>query len=106
MSSPSQFYSLITLRDRVVPGFAGIMRASMLAGESLANRELQVIIASRSQVSAGKAINFAKRVTKHIRSNRRWSFVNAGVESMPPSQLPPLGTPHQTKDQLTAWVVE
>ena len=106
MSSPSQFYRLITLSDRVVPGFAGIMRASMISGESLAHRELKVIIASRSQVSEGKVINLAKKVTKHIRVNRRWSFVNASVESMPPSQLPPLGSPHQTKGELTAWVVE
>ncbi len=41
MSSPSQFYSLVTLSDRVVPGFAGIMRASMTAGESLSSRENQ-----------------------------------------------------------------
>jgi hypothetical protein len=106
MSSLNRFYSLITLSDRVIPGFAGIMRASMISGESLANRELKVIIASRSQVSEGKAINLAKKVTKHIRVNRRWSFVNASVESMPPAQLPPLGRPHQTKGQLTAWVVE
>ena len=106
MSSPSQFYRLITLSDRVVPGFAGIMRASMMTRETLANRQLKVIIASQSQVSEGKAINFAKKVTRYIRVNRRWSFVNASVESMPPSQLPPLGTPHQTKGQLTAWVVE
>jgi hypothetical protein len=106
MSSSSQFYRLITLSDRVVPGFAGIMRASMITGESLASRELKVIIASQSQVSKGKAINFAKKVTKYIRVNRRWSFVNASVEPMPPSQLPALGHPHQTKGQLTAWVVE
>ena len=106
MSSSSQFYRLITLSDRVVPGFAGIMRASMMTGESLANRELKVIIASQSQVSEGKAINFAKKVTKYIRVNRRWSFVNASVEPMPPSQLPALGPPHQTKGQLTAWVIE
>jgi len=52
----------------------------MMAGESLANPELKVIIASRSQVPEGKATNFAKKVTKHIRVNRRWSFVNASVE--------------------------
>jgi hypothetical protein len=75
MSSSSQFYRLIILSDRVVPGFAGIMRASMISGESLANRELKVIIASQCQVSEGKAINFAKKVTKYIRVNRRWSFV-------------------------------
>jgi hypothetical protein len=106
MSSPSQFYRLVTLSDRVVPGFAGIMRASMMTGESLANRELKVIIASQSQVSAGKAISFAKKVTKYIRVNRRWSFVNACVESMPLSQLSALGRPLQTKGRLTAWVVK
>jgi hypothetical protein len=106
MSSPSQFYSLVTLRDRVVPGFAGIMRASMMAGESLSSREIKVVIGSPSHVSEGKAISFAKKVTKHIRVGRRWSFVNANVEPVPPSQLPQLGTAQQTKGNLTAWVVE
>jgi hypothetical protein len=59
MSSPSQFYSLVTLSDRVVPGFAGIMRASMMAGESLSSREIKVVIGSPSHVSEGKAISFA-----------------------------------------------
>ena len=75
MSSPSQFYSLVTLSDRVVPGFAGIMRASMMAGESPSSREIKVVIGSLSHVSEGKAISFAKKVTKHIRVGRRWSFV-------------------------------
>jgi hypothetical protein len=106
MSSSGQFYSLVTLNDRVVPGFAGIMRASMMTGEPLSSSQLKVIVASPSQVSQGKAINFAKKVTKYIRVSRRWSFVNASVEAMPPSQLPSLGTPQQTKGNLTAWVVE
>jgi hypothetical protein len=106
MSFPSKFYSLVTLNDRVVPGFAGIMRASMMTGEPLSRRQPKVIVASQSQVSEGKAINFAKKVTKYIRVNRRWSFVNDSVESIPSSQLPALGRPHQTKGQLTAWVVE
>ena len=106
MSSPDRNYSLVTLSDRVVPGFAGIMRASMMAGESLSSREIKVVIGSPSHVSEGQAINFAKKVTKHIRVGRRWSFVNASVEPMQPSQLPPLGTPRQNKGNLTAWVVE
>jgi hypothetical protein len=71
MSSSGQFFTLVTLSDRVVPGFAGIMRASMMSGES-----------------------------------RRWSFVNANVEPVPPSQVPQLGTPYQSRGGLTAWVVE
>lgn len=106
MSSSSQFYSLVTLSDRVVPGFAGIMRASMMTGESLSSREIKVVVGSPSQVPEGKAINLAKKATKHIRINRRWSFVNANVEPVPPSQLPQLGSPQQTKGILTAWVVE
>ena len=106
MSSPSQFYSLVTLSDRVVPGFAGIMRASMMTGEPPSSREIKVVIGSLSHVSEGKAISFAKKVTKHIRVGRRWSFVNANVEPVPPSQLPQLRTPQQTKGNLTAWVVE
>jgi hypothetical protein len=106
MSSPSQFYSLVTLSDRVVPGFAGIMRASMMAGEPPSSREIKVVIGSPSHVSDGKAISFAKKVTKHIRVGRRWSFVNANVEPVPPFQLPRLGTPQQTKGNLAAWVVE
>ena len=106
MSSLSQFYSLVTLSDRVVPGFAGIMRASMMAGESPSSREIKVVIGSPSHVPDGKAISFAKKATKHIRVGRRWSFVNANVEPVPPSQLPQLRTPQQTKGNLTAWVVE
>ena len=59
MSSPSKFYSLVTLNDRFVPGFAGIMRASMMTGDSPTNRQLKVIVADSSQMSDGKAINFA-----------------------------------------------
>ena len=106
MSSQNRNYSLVTLCDRIVPGFAGIIRASMMAGESLSSREIKVVIGSPSHLSKGKAINFAKKVTKHIRVGRRWSFVNASVEAMHPSQLPPLGTPNQNKGNLTAWVVE
>jgi hypothetical protein len=51
MSFPSKFYSLVTLNDRVVPGFAGIMRASMMTGEPLSRRQPKVIVASQSQVS-------------------------------------------------------
>jgi hypothetical protein len=106
MSSSAQFYSLVTLSDRVVPGFAGIVRASMMSGESLSSREIKVVVGSLSHVSEGKAIRFAKKATKHIRIGRRWSFVNASVEPVPPSQLPQLGSPQQTKGNLTAWVVE
>jgi hypothetical protein len=106
MSSSGQFFTLVTLSDRVVPGFAGIMRASMMSGESLSSREVKVVVGSPSHVSEGKAISFAKKATKHIRIGRRWSFVNANVEPVQPSQLPQLGTPHQSRGGLTAWVVE
>ena len=106
MESQNHSYRLVTLSDRVVPGFAGIMRASMMAGESLSSRQIKVLVGSPSHVSEGKAISFAKKATKHIRVSRRWSFVNASAESMQTSQLPPLGTPQQTKGNLTAWVVE
>jgi hypothetical protein len=106
MSSSGQFFTLVTLSDRVVPGFAGIMRASMMSGESLSSREIKVVVGSPSHVTEGKAISFAKKATKHIRIGRGWSFVNANVEPVQPSQLPQLGTPQQTKGDLTAWVVE
>jgi hypothetical protein len=91
MSSSGQFFTLVTLSDRVIPGFAGIMRASimrasMMSGESLSSREIKVVVGSPSHVSEGKAVSFAKKATKHIRIGRRWSFVNANVESIrPPS---------------------
>jgi hypothetical protein len=106
MSSSGQFFTLVTLSDRVVPGFAGVMRASMMSGASLSSREIKVVIGSPSHVSEGKAISFAKKATKHIRIRRRWSFVNASVEPFQPSQLPQLGTPYQTRGGLTVWVVE
>ena len=58
------------------------MRASMLARESLLGREIKVVVANPSNVAEGKAIKFAKKVTKHIRVSRGWSFVSASVESM------------------------
>ncbi|MGA8476972.1 MAG: hypothetical protein WB696_03340 [Chthoniobacterales bacterium] len=106
MSSQSHNYSLVTLNDRLFPGFAGIMRASMLARESLLGREIKVVVANPSNVAEGKAIKFAKKVTKHIRVSRGWSFVSASVESMGIRELPPLGTPQQTEGTLTAWIVE
>jgi hypothetical protein len=106
MSSQSQNYSLVTLTDRVLPGFAGIMRESMIAAKSASDRELKIVVSSPSHVPDRKAINFAKKVTKHIRVSRGWSFVNAGVQSMGIRELPPLGTPHQTEGTLTAWIVD
>ena len=106
MSSAGQFFTLVTLSDRVVPGFAGIMRASMTSSESLSSREIKVVIGSPSYVPEGKAISFAKKETRHLRTGRRWSFVNANVEPVQPSQLPQLGTPYQSRGGLTAWVVE
>ena len=100
MSSQTQNYSLVTLNDRVVPGFAGIMRESVRAKESLSDRELKVVVASPSHLSESKAIKFAKKVTKHIRISRGWSFVSASVQPMEMSNLPLLGTP-QTERTLT-----
>ena len=51
-------------------------------------------------------IKFAKNLTKHIRVSRGWSAVSATVQSMEIRELPPLGTPRQTKGNLTAWIVE
>ena len=106
MSSQIQNYRLVTLNDRVVPGFAGIMRESVREKKSLSDRELKVVLASPCHVSEGKAIKFAKKVTKHIRVSRGWSFVSASVQSMGIRELPPLGTPQQTERTLTAWIVE
>ena len=106
MSSESQNYSLVILNDRVVPGFAGIMRESVRAGKSASDRELKIVVAGPSNVPDGKAIKFAKKVTKHVRISRGWSFVSASVESMGIRELPPLGTPQQTEGTLTAWIVD
>ena len=82
MSSQKKNYSLVTLNDRVVPGFAGIMRESVREKNSLSDRELKVVVASSSHVSGDRAIKFAKEVTKHIRIIRGWSFVSASVQPM------------------------
>jgi hypothetical protein len=105
MSSPNGCYSLVTLSDHVVPGFAGIMRASMLARQSRLAGEIKVVVAGPARVAQGRAIRFAKMVTKHIRVSRGWSFVNANVQSMEIQDLPSLGTPQQTRGNLTAWIV-
>ena len=70
MSSWIQSYRLVTLNDRVVPGFASIMRESVRAKDSPEARELKVVVAGPPRVSEGKAINFAKKVTKHLRVSR------------------------------------
>jgi len=82
------------------------MRASMLAQENrLQGREIKVVVASPSKVSEGAVIKFAKKVTKHMRVSRGWSFVSASVQSMGIRELPALGTPQQTKGNLTAWII-
>ena len=106
MSSRMQSYRLVTLNDRVVPGFAGIMRESVREKDLPEARELKVVVASPPRVSEGRAIKFAKKVTKHVRISRGWSFVSASVQSMEMSNLPPLETPQQTQGSLTAWIVE
>jgi hypothetical protein len=69
MSSQLQNYRLVTLNDRVVPGFAGIMRESVRE-KNPSDRELRVVVASPSRVSESKVIKFAKKVTKHERISR------------------------------------
>jgi hypothetical protein len=86
-------------------GFAGI-RAALLATKSPVGREIKVVVASPSKVSEGTVIKFAKTLTKHMRVSRGWSAVSATVHSMEIRELPPLGTPLQTKGDLTAWIVE
>jgi len=82
------------------------MRASLLARKSPEGREIKVVVASPSKVSNSAVINFAKKLTKHMRISRGWSAVSASVQSMAIGELPPLGTPQQTKGNLTAWIVE
>jgi hypothetical protein len=106
MSSQKQNYSLVTLNDRVVPGFAGIMRESVREKNSLSDRELKVVVASSSHVSEDRAIKFAKKVTQHIRISRGWSFVSASVQPMEMSNLPLLGAPQQAERRFTGWIAE
>jgi hypothetical protein len=105
MSSQLQNYCLVTLNDRVVPGFAGIMRESVRE-KNPSGRELKIVVANPSRISEGKAVKFAKKVTKHVRISRGWSFVSASVESLDMTNVPPLGTPQQTERSLVAWIVE
>src|SRR5258707_13898317 len=106
MSSENQYYSLVTLNDHLfAAGFAG-MRAALLARKSPAGREIKVVVASPSEVSDSAVIKFAKTLTKHIRVSRGWRGVSAAGQSMGIGELPPLGTPQQTKGNLTAWIVE
>jgi hypothetical protein len=106
VSSENQYYSLVTLNDHLfAAGFAG-MRASLLARKSPAGREIKVVVASPSKVSDSAVIKFAKKLTKHIRVSPGWSAVSATVQSIEIRELLPLGTPQQTKGNLTAWIVE
>jgi len=106
MFSENQYYSLVALNDNLfATGFAG-MRASLLVRKSPVGREIKVVVASPSKVSEGAVIKFAKKLTKHMRVSRGWSAVSATVQSMGIRELAPLGTPQQTKGNLTAWIVE
>jgi hypothetical protein len=106
MSSENHYYSLVTLSDHLFPsGFAG-MGASLLARKSPAGREIKLVVASPAKVSESSVINFAKKLTKHMRVSRGWSAVSVSVQSVQIAELPTLGTPQQTKGNLTAWIVE
>jgi hypothetical protein len=105
MSSQLQNYCLVTLNDRVVPGFAGIMRESVRE-KNPSGRELKIVVANPSRISEGKAVKFAKKVTKHVRISRGWSFVSGSVQPIEMSNLPLLGAPQQTERRFTAWIVE
>ncbi|HEX3445421.1 MAG TPA: hypothetical protein VHS80_11945 [Chthoniobacterales bacterium] len=78
----------------------------LLAKKSPAGREIKVIVASPSKISADAMSKFAKKLTKHLRASRGWSAVSASVHSMQIAELPPLGTPQQSKGNLTAWIAE
>ena len=57
MSSESQNYSLVILNDRVVPGFAGIMRESVRARKSASDRELKIVVASPSNAPRARGLS-------------------------------------------------
>jgi hypothetical protein len=58
------------------------------------------------KVSDSAAINFADKLTKHTRVSRGWSAFSISVQSIQIGELPPLGTPQQTRGNLTAWIVD
>jgi hypothetical protein len=106
MFSENHYYRLVTLSDHLFPsGFAG-MGASLLSRKSPAGREIKLVVASPAKISESSVIKFAKKLTKHVRVSRGWSAVSASVQSVQIAELPRLGTPQQTKGNLTAWIVE
>jgi hypothetical protein len=80
--------------------FASITEAFVEASGRVVPQDRETALA------ACRAIKFAKKVTKHIRISRGWSFVSASVQPMEMSNLPLLGAPQQTERRFTAWIVE
>ena len=105
MSSQIQNYRLVTLNDRWYQD-----SQASCASQCEKNTRSQTVNSKLSllvpRMSWRAAIKFAKKVTKHIRISRGWSFVSASVQPMEIGNLPLLGTPQQTDRRLTAWIVE
>ena len=68
--------------------------------------EIQVVVRSLPKVKERKLIDVASAVTRHARVNQGWTTLHVVVDPMDASDLPPLGEPTHTEDDVAAWVIE
>jgi hypothetical protein len=94
MPSENHYYSKIILNDNIP------------VDDSLAAREIQVIVGSPTKMAESALIEFASEITRHTRMNQGWSTVQTTVESIEQQDLPPLGAPTHTEGDVKAWIVE
>jgi len=94
MPSKNEYYSKVILNDNAA------------TDDSLAGREIQVIIGSATKMAESDLIALASEITRHTRMNQGWSTVQTTVESMDQQELPPLGAPTHTEGGVNTWIVE
>jgi hypothetical protein len=103
----NEYYHEVSLHGVVrltpVPG-AGLSQATTV-DNPVSGHEIQVIVGSPSKVTKGTLIEFARKLTEHIRVSQGWRGVHVIVEAREFRELPPLGEPRHIQGNLTAWIV-
>jgi hypothetical protein len=76
------------------------------ADESLSgHREVQVVVRGPSKTGECKLIDVASTLTRRARMAQGWTTLHVIIEPMDAAELPPLGEPAHTEDELAAWLI-
>ena len=94
MPSENHHYAKILLND------------NMPVDDSIAGREIQLIVGSPTKMAESALAEFALEFTKHMRVNQGWNTVHVVVEPIEFQELPPLGKPSHTEADQSTWIVE